>query len=45
MEEKEGYEVGPYQNPHSLQKEQLGVQGKVRLLRWHAEEACGGDHI
>lgn len=36
MEEKEGYEVVPCQNPQSLPKEQLGVQGKV---------GCRGDQI
>lgn len=45
VEEKEGYEVVPCQNPQSLQKLQLGVQGKVHGLRWDAELGCGGDHI
>lgn len=45
MAEKERHEVAPCQNPQSLQKEQLWVQGKVHGLKWDAEVGCGGDRI
>lgn len=32
-------------NPPSLQKLQLGAQGKGRGLRWEAELVYGGDHV
>ena len=37
VEEKEECEVVPCQNPQNLQKEPLGVQGKVHGLQWDAE--------
>lgn len=41
MEEKEGYELVPCQNPQRLQKEQLGLHGKVHGFRWDAQLRCG----